>query len=122
MTTQEVANQLVALCKKGNSHEAIEQLYSPNIVSTEAAGSPPNGSRQAKGLDDVRAKAKWFAENHETHSTTVEGPLVAGDYFSAAFNLDVTYKPEKRRFNLEVIGLYKVADGKVASQELFFTR
>ena len=30
----------------------------------------------------MRAKGQWWAENHEVHGATVEGPLVAGSYFT----------------------------------------
>jgi hypothetical protein len=77
MTTQEVADTLVKLCSEGKFHEAMETLYSPEIVSMEA-GAPPGQSRESKGLDAVKAKGQWWMENHEVHSNTVEGPLVAG--------------------------------------------
>ncbi len=119
MTTQEVADKLVQLCKEGKFEEATEALYSPNIVSMEA-GAPPGGSRESKGIDAVRAKSKWWVENHEVHSVAVEGPLVAGSHFSVKFKLDVTFKPEKRRFTMEEIGIYKVTDGKVVYEEFFY--
>src|SRR5207247_918186 len=59
MTTQEVADKLVKLCSEGKFHEAMEALYSPDIVSMEA-GAPPGGSREAKGLAAVRAKGEWW--------------------------------------------------------------
>jgi len=42
------------------------------------AGAPPGGSRKAKGLPAVIAKAQWWSGNYEIHSAAVEGPLVAG--------------------------------------------
>src|SRR4051794_34208365 len=77
MTTQEVADKLVKLCAGGKFQEATESLYSPYIVSMEA-GASPGGSREAKGLAAVAAKGEWWSANHEVHSATVEGPLVAG--------------------------------------------
>ena len=120
MTTQEVANTLVKLCSQGKFEDATKQLYSPDIVSVEAF-APPGGSRESKGIDAVIAKGKWWAENHEIHSATVEGPLVAGPYFSTVFKLDVTFKPESRRFKMEEVALYKVADGKIVHEEFFYT-
>jgi hypothetical protein len=120
VTTQEVANTLVKLCSQGKFEDATKQLYSPDIVSMEAV-APPGGSRESKGIDAVIAKGKWWAENHEIHSATVEGPLVAGPYFSTVFKLDVTFKPEKKRFKMEEVALYKVADGKIVHEEFFYT-
>lgn len=120
MTTVEVAVKLVKLCSEGKFQEATETLYSPDIVSVEA-GAPPGGSRETKGLDGVRAKGEWWVSNHEVHSTLVEGPLVAGSHFAVTFKMDVTFKPESRRFQLEEVGLYKVADGKIVYEEFFYT-
>lgn len=119
MTTQEVADTLVKLCSEGKFHEATETLYSPDIVSIEA-GAPPGGSRETKGLPAVKAKGEWWTANHEVHSATVEGPLVAGSHFAVVFKLDVTFKPEAKRFKMEEIGVYKVADGKVVYEEFFY--
>lgn len=35
MTTQQVADRLIALCRKEKNVEALKELYAPNIVSTE---------------------------------------------------------------------------------------
>jgi hypothetical protein len=120
MTTQEVANTLVKLCSQGKFEEATKTLYSPDIVSVEAS-APPGESRESKGLAAVIAKGEWWATNHEVHSTIVEGPLVAGSHFAVVFKLDVTFKPQAKRFKLEEVGLYKVVDGKVAHEEFFYT-
>ncbi|HTU46010.1 MAG TPA: nuclear transport factor 2 family protein [Bryobacteraceae bacterium] len=119
MTTVDVAVTLVRLCSEGKFQEATEKLYSQDIVSVEA-GAPPGQSRESKGLDAVRAKGEWWTNNHEVHSSTVEGPLVAGSYFAVTFKLDVTFKPEAKRFQMEEIGVYKVADGKIVSEEFFY--
>ncbi len=119
MTTQEVADKLVRLCSQGQFNEAMKALYSPDIVSIEA-GAPPGQDREAKGLDAVLAKAKWWEENHEVHSSNVEGPLVAGPYFAVTFKMDVTFKPKNQRFTMQEIGIYKVADGKIVREEFFY--
>ena len=120
MTTQEVANILVKQCSQGKFQEALEALYSPDIVSVEA-GAPPGQSREAKGLDAVRAKGEWWVTNHEVHAVTVQGPLVAGSHFAVTFKLDVTFKPQARRFTMEEVALYKVANGKIVSEEFFYS-
>lgn len=119
MTTQEVADKLVQLCSEGKFQEAVEALYSPDIVSMEA-GAPPGQSRESKGLEAVKAKGDWWVANHEVHSATVEGPLVAGSHFAVTFKLDVTFKPQSKRFTMEEVAVYKVADGKVVYEEFFY--
>ncbi len=120
MGTQNVADELVKTCSQGKFHEAIDALYAPEIVSMEAA-APPGGSRESKGSEAVQAKARWWAENHEVHSIKVEGPLVAGSYFTVTFKLDVTFKPDSRRYMMEEVGVYKVADDKVVYEEFFYS-
>ena len=119
ITTQEVADELVKLCSQGKFDEATDALYSPDIVSVEA-GAPPGQSRESKGLAAVKAKGEWWAANHEVHSCTVEGPLVAGSHFAVTFKLDVTFKPENRRFQMEEIAVYKVADGQIVYEQFFY--
>jgi hypothetical protein len=120
MTTKEVADTLVKLCSAAKFDEATDKLYSPDIVSMEA-GAPPGQSRESKGLAAVKAKGEWWTSNHEVHSCSVEGPLVAGSHFAVTFKLDVTFKPENRRFTLEEIGVYKVSNGKIVYEEFFYT-
>jgi ketosteroid isomerase-like protein len=119
MTTQEVAATLVKLCSEGKFDVATDTLYSPDIVSMEA-GAPPGGSRESKGLAAVKAKGEWWTANHEVHSVAVQGPLVAGSHFAVTFKLDVTFKPQSRRFTMEEVAVYKVADGKIVYEEFFY--
>jgi hypothetical protein len=119
MTTQEVADELVKLCSEGKFLEATEALYSPDIVSTEA-GAPPGQSPVSTGIDAIKAKGEWWAANHEVHSSVVEGPLVAGAFFTVTFKMDITFKPKGNRFSMEEIALYKVAEGKIVTEQFFY--
>ena len=119
MTTKEVADKLVGLCSQGKFEEAMESLYGSDVVSVEA-GAPPGQSRESKGIEAVKAKGEWWVANHDVHSSTVEGPVIAGPYFSVAFKMDVTFKPEKKRFQMEEIAVYKVANGKIVYEEFFY--
>jgi hypothetical protein len=119
MTTQQVADKLVELCSQGKFMEATNTLYSDDIVSMEAS-APPGGSREAKGIAAIKGKGEWWNANHEVHSTKVEGPLVAGSHFAVTFVLDVTFKPQSKRFTMEEIGVYQVADGKIVYEQFFY--
>lgn len=119
MTTQEVADTLVKLCSEGRFHDATIMLYSPDVVSVEA-GAPPGGSRESKGLEAVLAKGEWWVSNHEVHSVKVEGPVVGGSHFSVAFKMDITFKPQSKRFTMEEVALYKVDNGKIVYEEFFY--
>jgi len=119
-TVKDIGNELVALCKEGKNAEAIDKLYSPEIVSvesTEGEGFP----REMKGLEAVAGKGKWWAENHEVHSAQVEGPYFHGDdKFAVHFRFDVTSKPMSQRMDLDEVGIYTVNDGKIVREEFFY--
>lgn len=119
-STQQIADTLVRLCSEGKFHEAMQSLYSPEIVSMEAA-APPGQSRESKGIQAVMAKGEWWAANHEVHSSKVEGPLVTGSHFAVVFKMDVTFKPQSKRFQMEEIAVYKVTDGKIVYEEFFYS-
>jgi ketosteroid isomerase-like protein len=120
MTTKEVAAELVKLASKGKFREALDELYAPDILSVEA-GAPEGMSRETKGIEGVIGKGEWWASNHDIHSIAVEGPLAAGSHFSVVYKLDATFKPQGRRFQMEEIGVYQVADGKIVREEYFYT-
>jgi hypothetical protein len=120
MTTAEVANKLVHLCQSYQFHEAIQSLYAPDVVSVEAAEGP-GGPRELKGLDKVLAKSQWWAENHEVHGGTTEGPLVSGTHFAVRFTFDVTRKADGVRMHLDELAVYEVANGKIVREEFFYS-
>ena len=120
MTTQEIANQLISLCSQGKNLEAINTLYSADIVSVEAS-APPDGSRETKGLPAVLGKSEWWVSNHEIHSANVAGPLVAGSHFCVNFTYEVTFKPTAKRFVMTELAVYQVADGKIVREEFFYS-
>ncbi len=120
MTAQEIGNELVALCRQGKNMEAIEKLYSPAIESVEALDHPQIGRVQT-GLDAVKGKNRWWADNHQIHKAEAGGPFVNGDRFIVHFTYDVTPKQTGRRMTMTEAGLYQVRDGKIAKEEFFYT-
>lgn len=118
MTTQEVANRLVELCREGKYQQAIEELYAPNIVSVEAEGIP---ERTVKGLEAIAAKGEKFQSMLEAmHSTTVTDPIVAGNHFSCGMLMNVTMKGAPGPIDMNEICVYTVEDGKVVREEFFY--
>jgi hypothetical protein len=113
MTTQEVANRLVSLCREGKVLDAGEELYGENIISHE---SPPAPNLLASGKAAVRAKGNEFAEMIEAHhGGKIGDPQVAGNYFTLAWTMDVTMKGQGRS-TMEEIAVYKVQDGKIVEE------
>jgi ketosteroid isomerase-like protein len=68
----------------------------------------------------VAEKGKAWMENHEVHSSRVEGPWPNGDKFIVRFSYDVTNKPSGRRFAMEEAALFTVAGGKIVREEFFY--
>ena len=113
MSTQEVADHLVSLCREGKVINAGEELYGDDIVSHESEPSP---TLLLKGKKDVRAKGNQFAEMIEAHhGGKISDPQVAGDYFTVAWSMDVTMKGQGRSMMNE-IAVYKVQDGKIVEE------
>lgn len=117
MTTQEVADRLVELCRQGQFKQAQEELFSENIVSIEP-GSPK--MPRVEGLQAIIAKGEQFQSMiEEQHGGSVSDPLVAGAYFSVTMMIDVTMK-DAGRMAMDEICAYEVRDGKVVTEYLFY--
>jgi len=55
MTTQQVADRLVEMCRNGQNLEAIEELYADNVVSKEMPGMP---GEVTSGIKEVYTKSE----------------------------------------------------------------
>jgi hypothetical protein len=119
MTTLEVGKKLVELCKQGKNEEAMKTLYSPDIISVEAA-SMPNMQAEVRGIAAVAEKGKWWSDNHEVHSAAAEGPYPHGDRFIVKFSYDITHKPTSARRKMDEMALFTVKDGKIVREEFFY--
>jgi hypothetical protein len=116
MTTQEVAQKVVELTRKQAWHEAIDQLYDKDIVSVESR-SDEGGSAEKSGMEAIHAKADWWINTMEIHSFKVSGPYVAHDRFVVQYDIDVTDKNSKHRFQMSEVGVYTVKNGRIAREE-----
>ena len=116
MNTEEVANKVVELTRKQAWQEAVDNLYGKDVVSVEARGMGGE-SPEKRGIDAVRGKADWWIENMDVHSFTVSGPFVAHDRFVVQYDVDVTDKNSKNRFQMSEVGVYTVKDGKIVREE-----
>jgi hypothetical protein len=119
-STAAVADELVSFCRVGKNMDAINSLYSPDIVSIESMGNEQM-PRETKGIDAIRAKNQWWSENNEVHSATVDGPFIGNDdKFAVYYNYDVTSKLTGRRDTMEEMALYTVKDGKIVREQFFY--
>lgn len=118
MSTKEIADRLVYLCRNGKVEEAKEELFSADVVSIEPfEGLLP---KETKGMEGIRKKAELFVSHvQEFYGDVISDPLVAGDYFSLAWDSDLQMKGEKRKTNHELC-VYKTKNGKIVSEQFFY--
>lgn len=117
--TAAVAEELVALCRAGRNLDAVNTLYSPEIVSVESTGSEQM-PREMKGIDAVRQKNQWWIDNNIVHSADADGPFVGDGKFAVHYLFDATFKPTGKREQMEEIALYTVKDGKIVQEQFFY--
>ncbi len=119
MTTQEVANKYVEMCNAGQMDQIQQELYAESAASYEMEGIegvPP----KVEGMEALKAKGQHWAESVEAfHGVEVEGPIVAGDHFSCALRMDITYKGQERRKD-EEMAMFQVKDGKIVAERFFY--
>jgi hypothetical protein len=118
MTTKEIADQLVDMCRKGKVEEAKEQLFAEDIISIE----PVEGllPKETKGMDAIRKKAELFISMVENfYGDIISEPMVAGDYFSVTWQSDIQMKGETRKINTELC-VYKTKDCKITLEQFFY--
>ncbi len=120
MNTEQVANRLVELCRKGEYEQAQRELYAQDAVSIEMPGAPAGALGDARGLEAIYEKGRKWAEGLEAvHAGNVSDPIIAGNWFSVTFSMDLTFKG-RGRMQIEEIGVYHVRDGKVVSEQFFY--
>lgn len=117
MKTQEIANNLVKWCNKGDYGRCYQELYSPAIESIEPEGSV---HQHVKGMDEVMKKGEWWENTFEVHSSKVGEPTVADNWFSVRFEMDTTHKPSGQRSTSSELGVYQVKDGKIVKEQFFY--
>lgn len=118
MTTQEIANRLVLLCRKGDWHQAQRELYHEDIESIEPPGTPWGN---VKGMEALTKKGEqWSGMVEEIHENEVSEPMVADNFFTLRMESDNTFKG-MGRMKFEELCLYEVKDGKIVKEQFFYT-
>ena len=119
MTTAEVANKYVALCRAGKYMEALETLYAADVVSVEAMEFG-GMQREIHGKEAVRGKNKSWFETNEVRSALVTGPFSSPERFAVMFSFDWTVKATGERQHLSEVAVYTVVDGKIVREEFLY--
>ena len=118
MTTQEIANRLVDMCRNGKTEQVKEKLFAQDVISIE----PREGilPKETKGMDAIRKKAELFVSMVDNfYHDTISDPVVAGDYFSLSWTSDLQMKGEPRQINSELC-VYKTSGSKIVSEQFFY--
>ncbi len=115
MTTEQIANRLVELCRQGEFETAQKELFADDALSIEPQASPAF-EKETQGLDAIIEKGHKFSSMvEEMHGGTVSEPLLAGNSFAVLMSMDMTMK-EKGRMNMSELCVYEVKDGKIISE------
>ena len=118
MDTHQLATDFTNMLKAHHFDEASAKYHADTVSSYEAMEGP---MAALHGKEAVKKKVEWWNANHEVHSAKVEGPYVNGDQFLVRFTMDVTSKENGKRMNLDEMGLYQAANGKIVSERFFYT-
>jgi len=119
MSTQEVANKWAEYCRTGQMDKAQEELYDKNCVSLEMEGAQGFPQR-VEGMEAIAEKGKQWDQMVEAfHGVEIEGPIVAGNHFTASMKMDITMKGQPRRIDEEV-AMFRVENGKIVSEQFFY--
>jgi hypothetical protein len=117
MTTDDVAEDVAAMCRQGLFVESGEKYWAEEVISIEPGGARPI----SRGRAAVRAKGVWWSGSHQLHGHSVEGPWVNGDRFALRFVFDVTNKQSRQRMKVDEIALYTLRDGQIVEERFFYS-
>jgi len=118
MITQQIADRLVQLCRKGDFEKAQKELFAKDAISIEQQATP-GFEKETKGLDAILEKGEQFGTMlEETHSVSISDPIVAGNAIALSLHLDATMKGSGRSTMSEIC-VYEVKDGKIISEQFF---
>ncbi len=117
MSTQEIANRLVELCRSWQHNKAYEELFADDAVAVEPEGTP---NAVVKGKANLLKKSEEFEKMvKEMHDSSISDPLVAGNHFAVNMMIDATMEG-RGRSKMEELCVYEVKDGKIVKEQFFF--
>jgi hypothetical protein len=118
MTTNQIANRLVELCRKGEFETAQKELFADDATSIEPQASA-GFEKETKGLNAILEKGKkWNDMVESMQKLEVSEPIVASNSFACTMRMDVTMK-NKEHWDMTELCTYQVKDGKIVSEQFF---
>lgn len=119
MTTKQVAERLVALCRAGQHEQALKELYGSEIVSVESFAAPGMPA-EIRGIDAVAGKTKWWNETYEFLGGTVSDPILCDTHFAVSMTVDVKERATGATQHMSEIAVYEVKDGKIVHERFVY--
>jgi len=118
LTTQEIADRFNELAQQEKWFEIQDEFFADNVRSIDPPTSTYLG--YAEGKAPVRQKGEDFVSRIEAvHSAYTSRPLVSGNHFTVARQIDVTVRPHGR-IQIDQIMLYEVKDGQIILEQFFY--
>ena len=118
LTTQEVAARFSELAKQEKWFEIQDELFADNVKSIDPPDSPY--FTYAEGKTAVRKKGEdWVKRIEAAHKTYTSEPIVAGNHFAVAREVDITVQG-LGRIQINEIMLYEVKEGEIVSEKFFY--
>lgn len=118
MSTNEIAQRLVELCRQGKWEEAQKELFADDAVSIEPHASPVF-EKETKGITAILEKGQKFETMVEQlHRVETSEPLVAGKTIAFKLMMEVTMKGKAKEV-WEELCVYQVENGKIISEQFF---
>lgn len=118
MTTQEVANKLVELCRTEDGWMQAYDLYADDCVSIER----PFGAEETRleGKPAIMEGVKQWMENAGTVTKSeLSDPVVSEQHFALSWFMETQKDGEEPQGGSE-IALYHVKDGKIVQCEFLY--
>lgn len=118
MTTNQIANRLVELCRQGQFETAQKELFAKDATSIEPMASD-DFQKETKGLNAILEKGKKWGDMVESmHQLEVSEPVVASNSFACTMHMDVTMK-DKGHWDMTELCTYTIKDGKIVTEQFF---
>ena len=117
-TTREIATRFNELAREEKWFEIQDEFFADNVRSIDPSGSPYFG--YAEGKDAVRKKGQDFVSRiTDFHGASTSEPIVAGNLFAVAREMDITVTGHGR-IQINEIMVYEVKEGQIVSEQFIY--
>jgi hypothetical protein len=118
MTTQEIAVRFNELAQQEKWFEIQDELFADHVKSIEPSHSPYFKNEEGKA--PVRKKGEdWVKRIKGAHKRFTSQPVVTGNHFAVAREVDITVDGIGR-IQINEIMLYEVKDGQIVLEQFFY--